>query len=88
MTTTAPPLDVPRGLEAHAPEHVATYLALLRFAADGEESPTLHDLTQVMGLTSASTVVRRLVQMEDAGLIVRHPWKGAKRVRYELTLRA
>lgn len=81
MSTT-----IPRGLEKFDPTHVATYLALLRFAEEGETSPTLQQLVGALGLSSPSTVVRRLSAMEDVGMIARHPWEEVRRVRYELLL--
>ena len=79
MTTT-----IPAGLIDHRPDHVHMYLALMAFAEEGNDSPTYHDLTVKANLTSPSTVQRRLVGMEQAGMIARHPHDN--RVRYELLL--
>jgi DNA-binding MarR family transcriptional regulator len=77
---------IPAGLERHDPTHVATYLALMRFAEQGVDSPTLQQLIAALGVSSPSTIVRRLNAMESAGLIRKHPWEGVRRVKYELLL--
>lgn len=81
-----PTTTIPAGLERRDPTHVATYLALMRFAQEGNDSPTLQQLVGALGVSSPSTIVRRIDAMEKEGMIRRHAWDGVRRVRYELLL--
>lgn len=64
------------------PSHAVTLLALMRFAEQGNDSPSISALAAALDC-STSTVVRRLDQMAGDSLIERDVDKG-RRTTYRL----